>query len=133
MEVCNKFVSLLLRLFKSNFFNIKTLCHFKVLLKYFTCPPPLFSLIFLGCPPRKPFFSHAPPPPLKSHQPHSLVKNERSLRIADKKNGHVFFSCDYAYANAYVAVISSENNIRKQVCLFFLCWCCLCLCCCYPN
>ena len=79
MEVCNKFVFFLLRLFKSNFFNIKTLCHFKVILKYFTRTPPFPLLFWDGpLPPRKPFFSHAPPL--------SLVKNERSLT----KSEHYF-------------------------------------------
>ena len=35
MKVCNKFLSFLARLLKSNFFNIETLRHFKVLRKYF--------------------------------------------------------------------------------------------------
>ena len=34
-KVCNKFVSCLLCLICDNVFDIKTLCHFKVLLKYF--------------------------------------------------------------------------------------------------
>ena len=35
-----------------------------------------------------------------------------------KKNKHVRSSCAYAY----VEVFPSEDNIRKQVCLFFLCF-----------
>ena len=34
-KVCNKFVFCLLCLFYDNVFDVKTLCHFKVLLKYF--------------------------------------------------------------------------------------------------
>ena len=55
-EFCNKFVSCLLCLFYSIFFlDIQTLCHFKVLPKYFTWPL-LFPLFFCDGPPRKPFF-----------------------------------------------------------------------------
>ena len=50
---------------------------FQDITKIFHMAPP-FSLFFLESPPPlKPFFSHAPPPPP------SLVKNERSLTVAN--------------------------------------------------
>ena len=58
-------------------FDLQPLCHFKVLLKYSTCPH-LFPLFFLGWPPLEShFFPHGPPPNPTS--PPYLIKNERSL------------------------------------------------------
>ena len=48
---------------------IKTLCHFKVLLKCFTFLPTFFLYFFGGGPTRKPFFAHAPSPPLPTSTP----------------------------------------------------------------
>ena len=66
-----KFVSCLLCLFFSNFFNIKALCHFKVLLNDFMWTP--FSPYFFGMvPPQKPFFLvRSPPPPIPPAPPTS--------------------------------------------------------------
>ena len=51
---------------------MKTLFHFKVLLKYFSRPP--FFPYILGWPPSIAIFSHAPPPPLNATSPPTSEK-----------------------------------------------------------
>ena len=100
MEVCNKFVASLIRLFKSNFFNIKTLCHFEVLLKYFTCPPPPFFPNFFGMAPLESRVFRMPPS--NSHQPPSLVRNERFLRCFDTVFWRRYLHCSIGFKGVFL-------------------------------
>ena len=99
---------------------MKTLCHLKVLLKYFFWPP-LFPIYFWDAPPPSPsiaffFFFSCPSPPPNPTSPSYLIKSERTLtRLKNSLRLPVSWR-DFRF---FLKRIKSKNSTAKFLALFF--------------